>query len=80
MLGVYHQKTRANFDKFVIKIYIHNIENRITFKLKSEYYLELLMLKNMKLLRSIQIKITKDKNVENKPQLEIFKGIIVIAI
>ena len=80
MLGVYHQKTRENFDKFVIKIYIHNIENRITFKLKSEYYLELLMLKNMKLLRSIQIKITKDKNVENKPQLEIFKGIIVIAI
>ena len=40
-----------------IVIYINKIENRITFKIKTGYYLELLTLGTMKLLRSTKIKI-----------------------
>ena len=70
-------KNMEKFDKFLIQIYINNIENWITFKPKPGHHLKLLTLKIMKLLRSIKIKITKEKNVENKAQLEITKVIIV---
>ena len=33
-----------------IMIYINKVENRITFKIKAGYYLELLLLETMKLL------------------------------
>ena len=54
-----------------MKIYINKIENRITFKIKKEYYLELLTPETMNLLGSTKNKITKDKNGENDPYLEI---------
>ena len=50
-----------------IKIYINKIENRITFKIKTGYYLELLTLETMKLFGSNKSKITKDENGENFP-------------
>ena len=50
-----------------IRVYINRIENRITFKIKSGYYLELLTPETMKLLGSTESKITKDKNGENVP-------------
>ena len=34
------------------RIYVNKIENRITFKIKTGYYLELLTLETMELLRS----------------------------
>ena len=40
------------------------MQNRITFKIKGGYYLELLMPETMKLLWSNKIKIIKDKNGE----------------
>ena len=43
-------------------MYVNRIENRITFKIKSGYYLELLTPETMKLLGSTESKITKDKN------------------
>ena len=52
-------------------IYINKIENRITFKIKAGYYLELLTPETMKLLGSTKSKINKDKNDENVPHLEI---------
>ena len=52
-------------------IYINKIENRITFKIKAGYYLELLSPETMKLLGSTKSKINKDKNRENVPHLEI---------
>ena len=52
-------------------IYINKIENRITFKIKAGYYLELLTPETMKLLGSTKSKINKDKNRENVPHLEI---------
>ena len=54
-----------------IRMYINRIENRTTFKIKNGYYLELLKLEKMKLLGSTENKITKDKNGENVPHLEI---------
>ena len=54
-----------------IKIYINKIENRITFKIKTEYYLELLTPETMKLLGSTKSKVTKNENGENFPYLEI---------
>ena len=50
-----------------IMIYINKTENRITFKIKTGYYLELLTPESIKLLGSTKIKITKDKNGENVP-------------
>ena len=52
-----------------MKIYVKNIENRITFKIKTGYNLELLTPGTMKLLGNIKNKITKDKNGENVPHL-----------
>ena len=40
------------------------IENRVTFKIETGYYLELLTPETMKLLRSTKSKITKEKNVK----------------
>ena len=54
-----------------MKIYVKKIENRVTFKIKKGYYLELLTPETMKLLGSTESKITKDKNGENVPHLEI---------
>ena len=43
-------------------IYVNKIEDRITFKIKTGYYIELLTSETMKLLGSTGNKITKDKN------------------
>ena len=53
-----------------IRIYVNKIENRITFKIKTRYYLELLMSKTIKFLGSTKSKIPKEKNGENVPHLE----------
>ena len=54
-----------------IKIYVNKIENRVAFKIKNGHYLELLTPETMKLLGSTESKITKDKNGESVPYLEI---------
>ena len=58
-------------------MYINRIENRITFKIKNGYYLELLTPETMKLLGSTESKITKDKNGENVPHLEVVELVLV---
>ena len=57
--------------------YVNKIENRITFKIKTGYYLKLLIPETMKFLRSTKSKINKDKNGENVPHLEIAEVILV---
>ena len=59
------------------RIYVNKIENRITFKIKTGYYLELLTPETMKLLGSFQNNKTKDKNGENVPHLEITEVVLV---
>ena len=60
-----------------VKIHINKVENRITFKIKDGYSLELLTKETMKLLGSTNNKITKDKNGENVPHLEITEVVLV---
>ena len=60
-----------------IRIYVNKIENRIKFKKKTGYYLEIVMSETMKLLGSPKSKITKDENGENVPHLEITEIILV---
>ena len=54
-----------------IEIYVNKIENRVTFKIKTGYYLQPLTLKTMKLLGSTTSKITKNKNGENVPHSQV---------
>ena len=46
------------------------MENRITFKIQTGYYLELLTFETMKLLGSAKSKITKNGNGEKMSHLE----------
>ena len=52
-------------------MYVNKIENRVTFKVKNRCSLELLTPETMKLFGSTKTKITKDKNSDNVPHLEI---------
>ena len=60
-----------------IIIYINKIENRTTFKIKTEYYLELLTPETMQLLGINKSKIRKNENGENVPYLEITEVILL---
>ena len=71
------KKHSESVDNPPIRIYVNRIENRITFKIKSGYYLELLTPETMKLLGSAESKITKDKNGENVPRLEVVELVLV---
>ena len=70
-------KSNEIVDNPSIRIYVNKIENRITFKIKNGYYLELLTPETMKLLESTESKITKDKNGENVLHLEITELVLV---
>ena len=71
------KKHRENVDNPSIKIYVNKIGNRITFKIKNGYYLQLLTPETRKLLGSTESKITKDKNGENMPHLEVVELVLV---
>ena len=71
------KKYGENTDKPSVQIYVKKIKNRITFKIKDGYSLQLLTPETMKLLGSTKNKITKDKNVENVPHLEIKKVVLL---
>ena len=59
------KKHNKNVDNPSIRIYVTKIENRIIFKIKNGYYLELLTPETMKILGSTESKVTKDKNGKN---------------
>ena len=71
------KKHGENTDKPSVQIYVNKIENRVTFKIKNGYSLELLTPETMKLLGSTKNKITKDKNGENVPHPEIMEVVLV---
>ena len=58
-------------------IYVMKMENRVTFKIKTGYYLELLTLETIQLLGSTESKITKDGNRENESHLEITEVVLI---
>ena len=59
-----------------VQIYVNKIENRVTFKIKNGYSLELLTPETIKLLGSTENKITKDKNGENVTHLKIAEVVL----
>ena len=71
------KKHSESVDNPSIRMYINKIENRITFKIKNGYYLELLTPETMKLLGSTESKITTDKNGKNVPHLEVVELVLV---
>ena len=54
----------------LIQIYRNKIKNRIVFKIKTGYKLELLSPETMKLLGSAEKDVDKDKDGEDVPKLE----------
>ena len=80
--GSYNIPAIQNYIEYIIKkhetiaetapilIYANKISNRIVFKIKTGYKLELLLKETMKLLGSTKDTIDEDKNSENVPRLE----------
>ena len=64
-------------DNASVKIYSNKIKNRITFKIKNGYKLELLTSETMKLLGSAKKFVDKDKNGEYVPKLESVEVVLV---
>ena len=60
-----------------VQIYANKIKNRIVFKIKTGYKLELLTLETMKLLESTKKVVDKDENSENVPKLESVEVVLV---
>ena len=58
-----HKKVCHNAFRNETMIHVNKIENRIIFKTKTRYNLELFRLETTKFLRSNTSKITKNKNV-----------------
>ena len=87
--GSYNIPAIQNYFEYIIKkhenisdtapilIYANKITNRIVFKTKSGYKLELLSKETMKLLGSASNIIDADKNSENVPRLENVEVVLV---
>ena len=87
--GLYNISEIQDYIEYIIKkhdttgenapilIYTNTINNRIVFKIKSGYRLELLSKETMKLLGSTSIIIDADKDSENVPRLENFEVVLV---
>ena len=87
--GSYNISTIQNYFEYIIKkhetiadtalilIYANNVINKIVFKIKTGYKLELLSKETMKLLGSTKDTIDSDKNSENVPKLENVEVVLV---
>ena len=63
------EKHGEDINKPSVQIYVNKIENRITFKIKDGYSIELATPETIKLLESTENRINKSKNGENVPHL-----------
>ena len=87
--GSYNISEMQDYIKYIIKkhetigetaailIYANTINNRIVFKIKTGYKLEVLSKETMKLLGSTKDIIDSDKNSENLPRLENVEVVLV---
>ena len=71
------KKHSKSVDDPPIEIFVSRNKNRITFKIKNGYYLELLTPETMKLLGSTESEITGEKNGENFPHLEVVELVLI---
>ena len=76
ILSIFYKKHGESVGNPSVQIYVNKIENRVTFKIKNGYSLEILTSDTMELLGSSENKVTKDKTSENVPYLEI-TGVIL---
>ena len=63
--------------KLPVQIYPNKIKNRIVFKIKTGYKLELLITETMRLLGSTKKDVDKDKDGEIVPKLESVEVVLV---
>ena len=70
------KKLQKVTDNLPVRRYVNQIENRITFRIKTGSYLKLLMTETIKLLGSTKSKITTNENGENIPRLEINEVVV----
>ena len=77
LFWIYLKKQETITDNPSVRVCINKIGNRITFKIKTGYHLELLSLETMKVLESTKNEITKDENSENVPRLEINEIVLI---
>ena len=70
-------ETIADTNNPPVQIYVNKIENRIVFKIKTGYKLELLTEETMQLLGSSKKVIDKKKNGELAPRLETVDVVLV---
>ena len=87
--GLYNIPAIQNYFEYVIKkhetigetapiiIYANTVSNRVVFKIKTGYKLELLSKETMKLLGSTKYAIDPDKNSGNVPRLENVEIVLV---
>ena len=73
------KKHGENIDNPSVKVCINKTENRITFRIKNGYSLELLTSETRKLFGSTENKTTKYKNCENIPHLKIIEVVLVLC-
>ena len=71
------KKHNENIDNPLTRINVNKNENSITFQIKKGYYLQLLTPETMNLLGSTESKITKSKNGETVPHLNITEVLLV---
>ena len=64
-------------DNSPVNIYANKIKNRIVFKIKTGYKLELLTPETMKLLGSTKNVVDEDENSENVPKFESSEVVLV---
>ena len=70
ILNLFFKKRKIVADNPSVRINLNEIDYRVTSKIKTGYYLELIRPETMKLLQSIKSKITKDESSRNVPRLE----------
>ena len=87
--GLYNISEIQDYIEYIIKkhetigeiapilIYANTVTNRIVFKIKTGYKLELLSQETMKLLGRTKDNIDADKNSENVPRLENLEVVLV---
>ena len=71
------KKHNEKIENSSIRIYLNKIENRITFKIKTGYYLNFLTPETMKFLGCTENKVTKDKNGEDVQHFEMAEVVLV---
>ena len=74
---IYLKKYETVADNPSIIIYLNKIENRITIKIKTGYYPEILTPEAMKLIGNIKNNINRDENDENVPYFEVTEVVLV---